>query len=258
MKRHIDTHTLQCWPGGASFTYQGDIHGPASQRRLRARTNGNEREPRWRKGTADEWRQIRIAVQAEIYSDRDILCCQSSLVDDILKRSHERGEAFEDITYDDIQNQYPDPDGWTLEECREYASDRGLGEPDPNPWNMDRAALVELLNGASIDTKDNETIDTLREAVIVNIDDETINGIKDWREACRDHAQENPAEIYEWWLVTGWLCDQLKAAGECVIDAGMGCRWWGRTCTGQGYIMDGTLQRIAAKFVREDEKAEAA
>jgi hypothetical protein len=241
-----NVHTLQVWPGGQSYSYQGDPDGPPEQRRLR---NGHDRTARWRKGTPDEWRTIRIELRAELYWQRDGLGCDSSLVEDLLKAANgelsgDLGEGFE---YDQIRNLYADPSEWNLERCREYASDHGLDTPDPDPWTMDRAALVEALTAVSIDTRDEESIETLREALIVNIDDETITGLEDWRDACREHAQENPAEVYEWWRVSSWLCDQLHAIGEVTIDNGYG-HWWGRTCTGQGLIMDGTLQMIAARY----------
>ena len=53
--------------------------------------------------------------------------------------------------------------------------------------------------------------------------------------------------MYEWWRVSSWLCEQLHAIGEVTIDNDYGY-WWGRTCTGQGWIMDGVLQRVAARF----------
>lgn len=53
--------------------------------------------------------------------------------------------------------------------------------------------------------------------------------------------------MYEWWRVTEWLARQLKGIGEVVLDNNFGT-WWGRTCIGQGLIMDGTLQRVAATF----------
>jgi len=41
----------------------------------------------------------------------------------------------------------------------------------------------------------------------------------------------------------------LDAIGEPTIDNEYGY-WWGRTCCGQGLIMDGTLQRIAQQHVK--------
>jgi hypothetical protein len=237
---------LQVWPSGHSFTFRGDLHDKTG-RRLR---DGYRHEPdaQWREGTADEWRQIEIETLAEMYRDRDILACQSALVTDLIQHAFEsRGDLAEGFQLDEIQNMRPDPSEWGLERCREYLNDHGIDEPtEGNVWKMDRADLVEQLENVGIECRDDESDETLREAVIANIDDETISGIEDWREAVRDNAEDE--EVLEWWLVSSWLCDKLRDIGEVVIDNGYG-HWWGRTCTGQQLIMDGTLQRIAAQFV---------
>src|SRR5690606_29795234 len=69
---------------------------------------------------------------------------------------------------------------------------------------------------------------------------------EDWQEAVNDNA--SPQEVYEWWLVSDWLADRLKEIGEPVLVNDYG-QWWGRCTTGQGYLMDGTLQKVAARFV---------
>ena len=51
-------------------------------------------------------------------------------------------------------------------------------------------------------------------------------------------------EVFEWWLVSPYLADELKEQGEIVIDA-LGCYWWGRTTSGQAIYMDSAIQKIA-------------
>ena len=50
-------------------------------------------------------------------------------------------------------------------------------------------------------------------------------------------------EVLEWWLVTPWLAERLKAQGEVIIEE-LGCRWWGRLTSGQAIYMDGVIQEI--------------
>jgi len=57
-------------------------------------------------------------------------------------------------------------------------------------------------------------------------------------------SDNEPQEIYEWWLVNNWLADKLKEQGEPVLFADSHC-YWGRTCTGQAIILDSTIQEIA-------------
>lgn len=99
--------------------------------------------------------------------------------------------------------------------------------PDPSDWTVEQCR--EWLQ------------DMGYEAIAVYADDNL--------EANRTavNARAEPAEVMEWWRVTQSLCVELREIGEVVIDNDYGC-WWGRTCTGQGLIMDGTLQKIAAKY----------
>ena len=50
-------------------------------------------------------------------------------------------------------------------------------------------------------------------------------------------------EIYEYWIVSPWLGEKLKAKGEPVLE-----RWggwiWGRTCTGQAILLDDVISAI--------------
>ena len=239
-----ETHTTQLWPSGRSVTYRGTEYAADIR-------DGDT----WRPATPGEQRDLRIELRAQRYAERDILAMDTPLVSDLIEAAGSgdvRGDLGTAFSLDEIRGLYADPSEWGLEECREYLSDNGIEEPtEGNVWKMDRYDLIEQLTNAGIETRDDETNEALREAVIVNIDDETIDGIEDWRGFCRGHAQENPAEVLEWWRVSSWLCARLAEIGEVTIDNGYG-HWWGRTCSGQAYIMDGTLQAIAATAERDE------
>lgn len=284
-----ETRTIQTWPGGASFEYRGDPDGPPNQRSLRAghyqarvrctvpgcewyytprRTaapdelptptpcatcdntgyiNNPTRNP-WRKGTADEWRTIRIALRAELYQRNMILACMSSLVGDLLTAASEiggdLGEAFE---IDQIRNVYRDFSDADADTCRAYASDHGLDLPDVPTIDCPKCEGV----GYHAETNEPCTCDYGEIPDPGADEDDSRHGwLTEARQVCTEHAQDNPQEPYEWYLVDSWLCDQLHAIGEVTIDNGYG-HFWGRTCTGQGLIMDGTLQQIAANFERD-------
>lgn len=216
----MDVHTIQTWPSGAAYEYKGDPDGPREQRRLR---RGYARTAKWRKGTDDEWRTIRIALRAEMYAQRDIHRNLTMLVSDLMQAANSgelRGDLAEGFGYDEIRNLYKDPSDWTAEQCREYADEHGLTlEP-----------LPRLGDSPQIDDD--------------ALEDEWLPAARD---LCREHAQDNPAEVYEWYLVDSWLCDQLHAIGEVTIDNGYG-HFWGRQATGQMLIMDGTLQAVATQY----------
>lgn len=166
--------------------------------------------------------------------------CQSGLVDDLVKRGDVDGFTIEDMT-----NLMPDPSDWDVEKCRDYVRDHSSDFPDPNPWAMDRDALVEALTDAGIQCYDHESVETLLAAMIVNIDDETIDGLDKWREAVNDCAE--PEEVMEWWEVGDWLAGRLAGMGEVVIRNGYG-DWWGRCCTGQAVYLDHTIQRLGYEY----------
>lgn len=320
--KQIETHTIQVWPGGASYTYRGNPDGPPNQRslkagyyqpsirceadcrRLTAERGGttylagygdthiplsddrvgaycivtdkpggiagfeiqvcptckgagyvsNPVKNPWRKGTADEWRSIRIELRAEMFWSRDGMGCDSALVDDLIKSANSGDRYVKDLAdgfgYEEIRNLYRDPSNWTADECREYASDHGIDLPDIPMTECPECHGEPLPDGPNVATttcghctsKGEEPEDGYEE------DDSPRGWLSEAREACQEHAQDNPAEVYEWWRVSSWLCDKLHEHGEVTIDNGYG-HWWGRTCTGQNLLMDGTLQAIAAKFI---------
>lgn len=61
-----------------------------------------------------------------------------------------------------------------------------------------------------------------------------------------DNPDPQPQEIYEWWAVSPWLYEQLKAQGEPVIDSFP--HLWGRTCSGQAIALDSVITRIEQKL----------
>ena len=96
--------------------------------------------------------------------------------------------------------------------------------PDPSDWAAEecQAWLAERGISWDEDDQDNGYVDLINE-------------------------NAEAAEIYEWWAVTEWLAQKLVSIGEPVLDNAYG-HWWGRTCTGQGMLMDGTLQQIAREI----------
>lgn len=243
-----ESRTIQLWPGGESITYRGDIDGPAKQKRLKGRN-----EARWRQGTAADWRKVRIEVRAEMYGERDIHGCDSSLVGDLITAGYSGElprELQEGFGCDEIRNTYADPSDWDAERCREYAEEHDLDLPE-----------VPVVECPDCDEDSTEraagTCQTCKagQGEVPEPDYEEDDSAHGWlteaRDICREHAQDNPAEVYEWWRVSSWLCDQLHAIGEVTIDNGYG-HWWGRQGTGQMWIMDGTLQKVAELFERPE------
>jgi hypothetical protein len=150
-----------------------------------------------------------IHERAEMYIEQYLGVNQTSLVSDML------AENFRGLEYSDIENVYDDCSSWDVEDCDNRAEEYGFDLPDKELYTDE--------DGFDEDA-------WLEEA----------------RETCSQY--EDPAEIYQWFVINNeWMAEQLKAAGQCVLEDGWNM-WWGRQACGQAIILDGTFQRIAEKW----------
>jgi len=239
--------SLQCWPGGKIIYYSGDPHGDD----LRIHAGYEDREGRT--ASLEDERTIKVQLRALRYLDHEILCLDN-LVGDLLTASGSgelTGELARAFAWEEVENLRPDPSDWDLEECRDYLSDNGYdGDlPDPNPWAMTRDELAGALEADPPDGFTTLTTASLFLHVVDGINDGGIDGLDDWRDAVREVIDSsNDAEVYQWYRVTKYLCEELRAIGEVVLDNGHGM-WWGRQCCGQSIIMDGVFQRISERHL---------
>lgn len=58
-----------------------------------------------------------------------------------------------------------------------------------------------------------------------------------------DCEESEPQEVFEWWMVSGWLVEKLREHDEPILDTDMGT-WWGRTTTGQAIYLDNVIKDI--------------
>ena len=96
--------------------------------------------------------------------------------------------------------------------------------PDPSAW--DQFQLENWLSDQGID-----------HPVGIDMDDY----IEKMRDLVQDNAQ--PAEVYEWYLVTDTAANWLRNQGEVILEA-YNCTWWGRQATGQSIQLDPTFYDI--------------
>lgn len=91
------------------------------------------------------------------------------------------------------------------------------------------------------------------EAGFAEKDGQWLDG-KDWpyataQDICEGFGIEpHQREVYEHWIVSDWLADQLAAHGEKVDKDFAGLTIWARTTTGQAVYADGVIEQIAAKL----------
>lgn len=243
---------MQLWPGGR-LLYVCD--GPSGRAYVRS-----SREESWALPDAKTARDVEVNRLALKYQQAEIYFCDSSLVSDLLAwgdsndRGGEQGGGIADnFTADMIENLYPDPTDWTMEQCKEWMEEHGVNQPDPEPWHMDTATMIETLgDGDEDERKGIEALglddEELRRRVLLAMNEETVPGLDVWKDAVRTNAE--PAEIFEWWRITEWFADLLIEVGECVLKNSYG-QWWGRCTTGQAYIMDGVLQKAAVRHLEK-------
>ena len=63
-----------------------------------------------------------------------------------------------------------------------------------------------------------------------------------------DEEPENePQEVFEWWIVTEYLYDKLKEKGHPVLEWGNNY-YWGRCTTGQAIVLDGVISEICREM----------
>lgn len=146
---------------------------------------------------------------------REVFCNVNTLAEYVLKKGFEDSEA--PFTLDDIENYYSYP-----EYKGEYADFEG-GTEEQRDSEVER---LKELRDSTTDLQDNpEKIDSEIEDL--------------------ENLETEPADIFEWWAVTGWFAEKLKEKGQCVVDAGS-CHIWGRQTTGQAILLDHVITLICA------------
>jgi len=107
-------------------------------------------------------------------------------------------------------------------------------------YNMNREDCIEYLESLAIDCKEDEPIETLREAVLENAKEE---GLQEFCEQKGIDTYTN--EALEHWIVSDWLAAKLQDHGEMVLrDADWHFPVWGRQCSGQAILLDDVISKI--------------
>lgn len=136
---------------------------------------------------------------------------------------------------------YPQYQRWSTEECKRWCQQQGndlYAEID----GYDRAALEVWLADVIQFGVEEISTDILRTILRRRLDDEGEQGLSLWRQV----VQTDAPNIYEWWGIEVELADDMLDIGQYVLKNEYG-QWWGRCCTGQNILMDGTIQAIVKK-----------
>ena len=168
------------------------------------------------------------------------------------------------FNYEDITNLYVDNSSFIeeaeerleeLEEKREELDDKEmiLDEKIEDLESEledigDKEERLELENKINSLKKDLQAINTEQDVLFADIDEleDEIQELKD--------KQDEPNEVYSWYIVSPWLCSKLESWGEVVIESE---NLWGRGTCGQSISLDWVIGCICKNMeILEGQKYE--
>lgn len=157
----------------------------------------------------------------------NVTACQSSLVDMLIEKQ------VEGFAHDDIENSY-------------YTDKEGAGYYLTNDCDVDE--VIDYINEKHNRRIKNDLYTTSQiesvKGFVEICDDEELQDVCDH---FKFYDLEKPQEIFEWWLVSDWFADKLRAINEPILSNDYGT-WWGRTCTGQSISCDYNIQMLACEI----------
>ena len=185
---------------------------------------------------------------------QEVNACVTSIAEFIIKVTSE-GMPYMDIeseapfTYNDIENQYVDNTD-EIDELQEQVNEMQEKLDDLQEKRDElEEQLDEIRDEYESDPAHSELLRDISECenkIIKTLEDK-ISELENKIDELEDKISELQAEdgdfkeVYEWWDVSGWLCDKLQGYGEVVIPH-MG--YWGRQTTGQSISLDYVISKI--------------
>ncbi len=160
---------------------------------------------------------------------REVLTCFSYEMESIFKFGYETSNN--DLpTFEDIENYYYFDTEQVIYEIIQYFNDDMLDYAnDSNTYN--RRCKTEGDFEVFLNTLYDEDLEEIANHFNINIDD----------------ARSTPHEIYEYWIVTSYMYEKLKAEGQPVFEWGNNC-YWGRCTTGQAILLDHVISLICEEM----------
>ena len=147
------------------------------------------------------------------FVEREVYANVGTMTEYILNKSYDDSEA--PFSWDDVENYYID-NSEKIAEIEEKREEE-ITESEELLENEEISEFTHDRNLEQINEKYDNQIEELQ------------------------NEQEEPQEIFEWYLVFNFLCNKLAEKGEPVLmDEGI----WGRTCTGQAILLDHVISEI--------------
>ncbi len=156
--------------------------------------------------------------------EREVIYCVSGLISTLSAREWDGSDGIDPDELYAVNFKEPDADNYR--EAAEYADDEELRS----------LKVEELATGGFVWSLIGDD----------SISDPFPKAVDAWRAAFADLGTDQPAgdEVYEHWIVSDWLAEQLRARGEAVSNDISGLVVWGRTTTGQAISMDSVIRDI--------------
>lgn len=150
---------------------------------------------------------------------------------------HERGEVsatvygpVTDASVDDVESAHPEAD---VDDLPEVWSFRGTGEEGSN---LDGSETLDITDADQL-CGYLVNVGELPKSATLHDDGDAI-----------EVEEFDPCEVFEHWIISGWLADKLEEQGEAVAQPWGDVHIWGRTCTGQAISLDHNIRTLALEY----------
>ncbi len=176
--------------------------------------------------------------------DREVFANVNQMTEYILNKGYEDDKA--PFSWDDVENLYTKPEraDEILKELKKLTECEGDTAEELFDNISDRLEQIEQDYESGKREKFQETFSAPKSLVHTfpyRVFEERKIKVESLIEEY-NNLEDEPQEIYEWWLVSSYLCEKLKAKGQPVIEEQ---NIWGRCTTGQAILLDYVIGKIA-------------
>ena len=232
--------------------------------------------------TKKSWADLSESAKQDIcgyYVGREVQQCVSMLVSSVLRVAGQYYEVDSELETDTLQEgfcgyDYSEAAEQHIHDC-DYLDDlldmadevgyrdeamlaAGYDENNPpvetpadpdDPESEDElcASFDDFFYSRKAADQEGEILDKLRRYILDKMgamcDDDVQNFCNEFDIDFYDY----PREVYEYWVVSDWMADELKERGYLVTEW-MGLTIWGRQCTGQAILLDYVISSICSEL----------
>lgn len=182
------------------------------------------------------------------FVDREVYSNVTDMVEFILQNSYGDACGEAPFTNDDIENIYVDNSDEIEElndKLEELNDELEELESEIEELESDLEDVEKEFEEEPYRTELRDDIKYYNEEIKekINQRNSLLSNIKGLENEVSDleSEQDEPNEVYSWYLVSGWLCDKLKDRGEVVIENE---NLWGRGSFGQSISLDWVIGDI--------------